>query len=41
MENLSNMCICLHGLGARRPPYTHYSNYSPHTITVDRSNKKN
>ena len=25
MENLSNMCICLHGSGARRPPYTHYS----------------
>ena len=24
MENLSNMCICLHGSGARRPPYTHY-----------------
>ena len=25
MENLSNMCICLHGSGARRVPYTHYS----------------
>ena len=24
MENLSKMCICLHGSGARRPPYTHY-----------------
>ena len=24
MENLSNMCICLHGSGARKPPYTHY-----------------
>ena len=28
MENLSNMCICLHGSGARRPPYTHYSELS-------------
>ena len=35
MENLSNMCICLHGSGARRPPYTNY--YAP--LQFSRSDK--
>ena len=34
MENLSNMCICLHGSGARRPPYTHYLNCLKITLKI-------
>ena len=38
MENLSNMCICLHGSGARRPPYTHYLGTDLGTVLICGSN---